>query len=306
MNKLFFVLLAVCVGVAGYGLLHHRVQASGTVVVAAAGQWHNATNELAISQEAFSALQDEIQAKRERLRQAGRHANITPEMLELLENKDLRGHDRAWAQLRAQLGIGWDTSPDYVLVTKQAIRELWYDKLIYDGHLRQKGLASPDSVELLNLSPDEQAAIKAAFAAALDGQWLRVTKAPPGGDIVAQYTIAAPDAAFVSARSNAFSANITAAIGAERAGLFLRDAWREFAASAAPEPETMIIRQTNVDGQPDLICEEHRGANVSTSLVRYAHYPAFPVLKLFTRGWEGLAQEAGFELPLSFNPNAQP
>lgn len=186
---------------------------------------------------------------------------------------------RAWAELRQQLGIGWNTSPDYVLVNKQAIRDVWFNKLHRDGML------SDDSVKLLSLSPEEQKAVRAALAAACEGQWLNVRSTPPGGDIVAQYTITPPDPAFVAGQSNAFAADITAAMGAERASYFLHDAWRELMSGAAPsEAKTMTIRQTNVDGQPDLVCEVTQGANISTMPVRYACYPYFPVLKLFPGG----------------------
>jgi len=154
----------------------------------------------------------------------------------------------------------------------------------------------------LSFSSEEQKAVSAALAAARAGQWLNVTTTPPDGDIVAQYTIVPPDPEFVAGQSNAFVADITGAIGTERAGMFLPDAWRELVSDLAPsEAETMIIRQTNVNGQPDLVCEVTQGAHLSTMPVRYAHYPAFPVLKLYPGGWQAMAQTLGFELPPSFH-----
>ncbi|MGA2246045.1 MAG: hypothetical protein ABSH48_13680 [Verrucomicrobiota bacterium] len=297
MNRLLFALLAAGVGVAGYRFFCHRAGNSSAAIVAVVGRWQSATNALAVTEEAVSSLRDQIEEQRARLRQVDQYPNISPEMLEILEGNQSRGHARAWAELRLQLGIGWDTSPDYVLVNKQAIRDVWFNKLLYGGTL------SDDAVQLLSLSLDEQKAIRSALSAALAGQWLNVTTIPPSADVVAQYTIEPPDPAFVTAQSNAFTANITAAIGAERAGFFQPDAWRELISGLAPsEAETMTLRQTDVDGQPDLVCEVTQGANVSTIPVRYGTYPAFPILKLFPGGWQAMAQAAGFELPPNFLP----
>jgi hypothetical protein len=300
MNRLFLALVAVCVGVAGFAIFHHRAGRSNAATAMVVGHWQSATNDLAATEEAVSLLRAEIQDKRNRLREASHYPKISPEMLELLDGNKSRGHARAWAELRQQLGIGWDTSPDYVLVNKQAIRDVWFEKLYSDGRL------SDDAVQLLSLSPDEQKAVRAALAAACEGQWLNVQSTPPSGDIVAQYTLAPPDPAFAAGQSNAFAADITAAIGDERASYFLPDAWRELVSGLAPsQAKTMTIRQINVNGQPDLVCEVTEGANVSTMPVRYAHYPNFPVMKLFPGGWQALAHAVGFELPPGFLPPNQ-
>lgn len=297
MNRLFLALIAVCVGVAGFALFYHRAGKSAVATVMVVERLQSAANQLGATQEVVSSLRAEIQEQRERLRQLNRHPNLSAEMLELLEGNKSRGQARAWAELRQQLGIGWDTSPDYVLVNKQAIRDVWFNKLNHDGRL------SGDAVQLLSLSPDEQKAVRAALAAACEGQWLNVQSTPPSGNIVAQYTIAPPDPAFAAGQSNAFAADITAAIGPERASYFLPDAWRELMSDLAPsETKTMTIRQTDVDGQPDLVCEVTQGASVSTMPVRYARYPNFPVMKLFPGGWQAMAQTVGFELPPNFLP----
>lgn len=303
MKRLLFILMAVCVGVVSYSLLHRRAEASGLVIAEDAAKLESATNELAATQEAIALLHTEIHDKRDRLRQANPRSDISPELLDLLERSDVEGHDRARAQLREQLGIGWDSSPDYVLVSKRAIKEAWYNKLYMDG-----ASVTPDAVNLLSLSPDEEFAMKAALARAREGQWSRIETTPPSGNIVAQITIRPPDPAFDAAQSNAFTADITSIIGGERAGLFLNDAWREFRSDVAPSKDkTLTIRQTTTDGQPDLAWEIKDGERTETGLVRYATYPYFPVMKLFPGGWQGMAKATNFELPPPFfPPNFQP
>jgi len=297
MSKLFFLLIAVCIGSTGFMVSRHdarRARAASTMLTK---QLQSVTNDFSSLQSELSVLQDEVGAKQKRLREARQYPNISPEMLEILEGKSDGLGSKGWAELREQLGIGWNSSPDYVLVNKQAIKDVWYNKLLYGGTLSQ------DSIRLLNLSPKEESAIKAALAQAREGQWMNVKTTSPGGDIVAQLTIPPPDPEFEEAQSNAFSAAINLAIGSERAKLFQPDAWREFLSDVAPsETEMMTIRQTEVDGQPDLVCELVQGTNVSTSPVRYAMYPAFPVLKLFPGGWQAMAQAMNFNLPPGFMP----
>jgi hypothetical protein len=295
MKKLFLALMATCLGAAGFALFYHQAGKSGAETDMVMGHWRSATNDLVATQEAVSLLRVETQEKRERLRQINGQSNISPEMLEILEGNKSSGHAMAWAELRQRLGIGWDASPDDVLVNKQAIRDVWFNKLYYDGNL------SDDTEKLLSLSPEEQKAVRSALAAAKEGQWFNVKSSPPSGDIVAQYTIGPPDPAFAAGQSNAFAADINTAIGAERASYFLPDAWREFMSDLAPsEAKTMSIRQTDVDGQPDLVSEVTQGTNVWTEPIRYATYPNFPVLKLFPGGWQAMAQSVGFKLPPGF------
>jgi hypothetical protein len=302
MSKLILLVLAITLGASGYGLWQGNVQQTRAETRRLAEQWRTATNDLAAGQAALAALQTETQARQERLRQARRHGNISPEMMAILNGSAKREQEQeqreGWADLRQALNLGWDASPDYVLVSKPAINDLWFNKLNFDGTL------SHDSVELLNLTQEEQAALKDLLARLRAGPWLKAQDTTGGDEsVVARLTLDPPDPEFLAAQSNAFTAGIAAAIGPERASFFLKDAWREFSHDLAPsEPMVMTLRQVqSPDGQPDLICEESNGDRITSSMpVRYAHYPAFPVLKLFPGGWQAMAQAMNFELPPNF------
>ena len=112
-----------------------------------------------------------------------RHRYISPELLLLLEGDSSKAHPAAWAELRQQLGIGWDSSPDYVLVSKRVLKGLEYQRLSLSAAPRT-GHAG-----LLALSPDEQSALKSVLQHARDAAWLRLQRTEPSGDIVAQYTV---------------------------------------------------------------------------------------------------------------------
>jgi hypothetical protein len=136
---------------------------------------------------------------------------------------------------------------------------------------------------------------------ATDAALQRIQRSEPSGDVVAQYTVPPLDSAFEQGLSNRLAAEIAAAVGPERTGLFLPQAWREFRSDLTPtEAETMTVRRSVVDGEPDLICEMTRGARVDTTPVRYAQVPSGWFLKAFPGGWEKLAQQEGFELPARF------
>lgn len=302
MNRLILLFLALGTGTTGYAVWNGAARQSRANIQSLARQQLAATNDLACAQDTLAALRTEVRSKQDQLRAASRHADFSPEMMAILNGDNKRGQLKGWADLRQALSLGWDASPDYVLVNKQAIKDVWFNKLWSDGKL------SSDSIQLLNLTSDEQTAVKAVFdQVRAAGQWLNVKNTTPVGDsaIAAQLTLVPPDPDFQTAQSNAFTAGITAAIGAERAELFLKDAWREFSNNLSPQqPEVMTLRWVQNDGQPDLICEESSGGkNVSTMPVRYAHYPAFPLLKLFPHGgWQEMAQSMNFQLPPSFNP----
>lgn len=301
MNRFILLLLAIGAGTAGYSVYNQAARQSRSNIHTVARQVQVATNDLIRAEDARTALRAEVQGKQDQLRAVSYHGDITPEMMAILNGDNRPGQLKGWADLRQALSLGWDASPDYVLVRKQAIKGIWFNKLDMNGNL------TDDSVQLLNLTPDEQTAVKAVLDQVRSGQWLNVKNTTPTGDgsIAAQLTLTPPDPEFQAAQSNAFTAGITAAIGSERAELFLGDAWREYSNDLSPQQtDVLTLRWVQNDGQPDLICDETSGGkNILTMPVRYARYPAFPLLKLFPHGgWQEMAQSMNFQLPPSFNP----
>jgi hypothetical protein len=293
MTKLVLILLSSCFGVIGFSTLQRTAARSRGATTTTQLESDSVTNEFAEMHQKISTARAEVIDKKNRLLQAAPHGDITPKLLRLLEGD--AGSSVAWTELRQQLGIGWDSSPDYVLVNKRVLKRLDYERL--DSNVR----ASDTACNLLALSPDEQSALRTILDRAREGEWLRVERAEPAGDVVAQYTARAPDPKFEQGQSNLFVTQVTALLGPERAGLLMPGAWREFKYELAPrEAETLTIRRTSADGVPDLIWEMQYGGQVATSPIRYANYPSRWFLKVFPGGWQTLADREVFELPEKF------
>jgi hypothetical protein len=291
MVKPIFLFLSLCVGSIGFGALHRATNQLRVAANIRHEQWQAASSGLAATRAALLAAQAEVLDKRARLRQARRHPVLSPELLHLLEEEGLTSHSAAWAEMRQQLDIGWDASPDYVLVRKQVLQQLDFRWLF--SPTRVSDVASG----LLGLSPAEQSAIEAVLGKIRGEQILTVQRAEPHGDVVAQYTMPAFDSSSEETLSNRFAADLTSAIGPERANFFLPGAWRDLRNNLPPPvAESITIRQTLVDGEPDLVCEMRSGI-VHTSPVRYGSCPScwFPLL--FPEGWKSLAEREGFALP---------
>jgi hypothetical protein len=294
MTRLVVICISSCIGVVGFGALHRTAQQNRATAATTRLESRSVTNEFAETQQRTEAARVELIQKKHRLQQAIEHDTISPELLHLLESG--AGSPVAWTELRQQLGIGWNSSPDYVLVSKRVLKQLDYKRLASGER------ATDIACDLLAISPIEQSAIRTILDSARQGEWLHVERAEPANDIVAQYTAQAPDPGFEQGQSNLFASQLTALLGPERAGLLVPGAWREFTRNLAPgKAETLTIRRTSVDGEPDLVWEMQYGDQVATSPVRYAHYPGGWFLKAFPGGWQTLADREGFELPEKFH-----
>src|SRR5882724_5442741 len=166
MNKLLLVILAVFAGLVGFSALRRATERTRTVADLTAGESNASKNWLAETQAMVAALRSEVLEKKNRLRNAAQYPDISPELLRLLEGDDSKGHPAAWAELRQQLGIGWDSSPEYVLVKKQALNGLQYQAIL------SASVATDTARKLLALSPGEQAGLQSVLQSTREG-WQR-------------------------------------------------------------------------------------------------------------------------------------
>jgi hypothetical protein len=297
MNKFLLISAFAFAGVFSFSVFHRQEMRVRSAALIAAQQSLGFKTQLQQVQARVAGLRAEVREKKSRLADALPQSGLSPELVRLLEGKELRTPTAALAELRQQLGLGWDSSPDYVLVNKRVLNRLDYSRL-------NSGKRPTDTAcQLLGLSSTEQSALTAALQRAHnDWQAPAVERAEPHGDIVAQYTVRAPDAEAEMSLSNRLAADFVGAVGAERAELLMPAAWYEFRNGlGSTEAETLIVRRTDNNGESDLVWQTNRGNNSSKGSVRYAYYPSSWFLTAFPGGWKTLAEREGFELPAKFS-----
>ncbi|MGH7868512.1 MAG: hypothetical protein ACREP9_13025 [Candidatus Dormibacteraceae bacterium] len=294
MNRLTFTVLSLCVGMLSADAWLGGARRIRGRTALNEQQRQGTAKQLDATQTELMAVRTDVQDKKHRIEQTNLHPMISPELLALVERDLCGGTPSAWAELRQQLGIGWSSSPDYVLVSKRVLGRLGYSRLNANARFTEP------ACDLLGISPGERTAANSVLQESL-AQSLNVKFAEPSGDIVAQYTVLPPDPSSELSVSNNLISSLTETLGSERIGLLLPDIWREFRSHLGPpEPETITVRQAVVDGQPDLTWEASRANTVVFSEpVRYARYPGW-FLEIFPGGWQTLADRAGFQLPSRF------
>lgn len=300
MKRVALALSILSSGAIGIGLL---CQATRHFQATNALRWHEldgVIGQLAELNKAIASVQEGVARKKLKIASTPITPSFSPELLELLTgNPSSKSRKRSLAasdELREKLGIDWNNSGDYVLVTKQALNRFNFSRLYAAER------ATDTATKVFALSPREQAGLADALHHARQATISRVQRVEPTGDIVAQYTIQ-PDETLQASISNQFSTEITALLGTERSDSFLPSAWRELGPDLTPsgsEPVTMTVRRSSGESGPKLVWELKQGTSVSTDDVRFAYYPSSWFLTLFPGGWETIAAREGFELPKSF------
>jgi hypothetical protein len=206
------------------------------------------------------------------------------------------------AELRQRLGIRWDNSPDYILVSKGALN--------YSGRgpfeSQYGGALLPATCAVLGLTPAERAASETAFqrAEAEHAAWVKsaVQRVEPAGDILADYWIPAnPELARqIDAETKAL---LSETLGPDRADLVKRWSnawWFRHGGMGRDNFRFTVRRHTDGGSQPlwyALVVPEYEVASTMDGDVTPT--TPFPELlrSVFPGGWRDLAQREGFALP---------
>ena len=227
MKKLLLAVLILGAGAIGSAVVHRQADQAQSKQTSLEAARAGTTNELAGLTATLASLRAEVAEKKKRLAQLSSNSKLDPELLQLIETGT--GSVATWSRLRDQLGIGWDSSAEYVLVSKRVLKQLSYQRIV-SGRL-----ATDTACSVLGISAAEQSGIRTALERVRTAESSQVQRTEPSGDIVAQYTIRPPDSALELSMSNGFSSEITSTLGSERAALFAGDAWRELRRDLAPQ-----------------------------------------------------------------------
>lgn len=207
-------------------------------------------------------------------------------------------------QLLAALGFHWKPTDDYVIVSKETLREI---------SLEGMDLLKPSDAacKVLAMTPEEQARLEAiAQKVAMDYRaWAQahVQRSEPSGNIVAQYRIPA-NLGFSQSISNTFMTGILETLGPERGRLMQANSgtWMSALGMYGLFDTRLTVTRSQAGQQGRLNYTSERNSSTLSSEVS-PHQP-FPTgfLPLFPNGWTDLAQAEGFELPSSFKENQGP
>jgi hypothetical protein len=225
-------------------------------------------------------------------------------------------------QLLAELGFNWNTTGDYLIVSKKSLAGISFDGM--------KGVKLTDVARaVLAITPAEQAAIETMTQqlgnARTDWAKEHVQRTEPSGDILAQYSLPV-DAEFSQSLLAIFTNGIFSALGTER-GQWLQShslGWmmdvglrtgEDF--SKVPEELRATMPTSEYETQPTTLTVERyksgdewrmnyrlkqAGNSMVTSVSPWQPFPeAFR--PIFPDGWEELAAREGFELPADFKKN---
>jgi hypothetical protein len=202
------------------------------------------------------------------------------------------------AELLRRLGIGWNSSADYVLVSKAAL------KAIYLRGIDEKGVFTPTACGILALTPAERATIEAAFkrAEAEHTEWVKtaVQRVEPAGDIVADYRLPANPNLAERIKPEG-EALLSETLGSERAGLIpgYAGAWLFGHGNLGATAIRFTVRR-HPDGQQSPLWWQIEGGNSGSSdKIRSSDFPDV-FRPIFPGGWRDLAQREGFALPDDF------
>jgi hypothetical protein len=222
-------------------------------------------------------------------------------------------------QLLAELGFSWNTTGDYLIVSKKSLAGISFDGM--------KGVKLADVARaVFAITPAEQGEIETMTQQLGDARtaWAKehVQRTEPSGDVLAQYSLPV-DAEFSRSQLAVFTNGIFNALGNER-GQWLQNhsiGWmmdvglrngQDF--SKIPEELRAAMPTAEYETQPTTLTVERyksgdewrmnyrlkqAGNSMMTSVSPWQPFPeAFR--PIFPGGWEDLAQREGFELPKEF------
>jgi hypothetical protein len=200
------------------------------------------------------------------------------------------------ARLRQQFGLGWNNSPDYVLVSKAALKQM------YLMGLDLKGTLTPTACAILGLTASERDTIEAAVKR-VEGEyydWVKTAmqRVEPAGDVLADYRL--PANPMMAARFQAEGmALLGGTVGMERGELIVGCSaqWQLMHGELGQKPVRFTVRR-HADGQqpPLWTLLQVEGGSSQGGSVRAGTFPDL-LRPVFPGGWRDLAQREGFTLP---------
>ncbi len=304
MKKLLLPLIILGAGAVGLGRFTRLASEARTSARRCEAEWSVLSNGVARLTAEKAALRNEIKATRQRLSHWSLPAEPSSDLVRLMQSAQSNGWSQAaLPELRRRLGITWDCSPDYVLVSKASL------KGISLNGVGGQGVLTPTVCDVLAITPEERASLESLVQRTAGDYlvWMKtnVTRMEPSGDVLAKYVIPANPELSQRLMFEG-GVGVLGAVGAERTELCRNFAmqWVQQHALLGQSSVSLIVRRS-IEGDRQRLeakCDTTLwGGNSSTGWADLS--PAsFPDLfrALFPGGWRDLAQRENFALPDDF------
>lgn len=301
--KRLILALSILVAAAGVaGALHKRDVQYRQQAELQAQALATETQSLAEARSRYSQVTDQVRGLKEAMKAAradagaagtGRLDDGAPGSSHLTPDQSER--------LLAELGFNWSTTGDYLIVSKDTLREISVSGM-------RGARLDPTACAVLAITPDERASIESNTQALIDQyrSWAQehIRREEPAGDIVAKYSLA-QDRDFSLSLSNSFASGVFSVLGNERGNLLLdySSTWLNDLGLGGGGDSVLTLKRYLSGDEPHLsFTLDYSGNRMSTDVSPYQEFPeAF--LPLFPGGWPDLAKREGFALPSSFTKN---
>ena len=325
MKRLWIASFSLVFGITVFSALYQATAASRQNLATQNAAWLQHTQQLVRLQTEQLQLTEHLREIREQLA-----ALPPPSPRRQLATKVLSGAYRTGLsvaereQLRAELGFSWDTTGDYLIISKSSLAGINFDG-IEGNKLTRAALGT------LAITPAEQSDIEA-----LTGQlesartaWVKehVQRTEPSGNVVAEYTLPV-DSEFAQTQLTTFTNGVFSALGSERAAQLVDHSVQwvvdtgmspSMDLSKVPPQYLAMLKPEDFQGKPTVLTLERyqsgdewhlnytvkqTGGSMTTSVGPWQPFPeAFRVL--FPGGWQELAEREHFELPKEFKKGGQ-
>ncbi len=301
MKKLLCIVLFFGLGAIGLGRFSYLASDANTAASRFELERCAVSNALVQLAAERDALREEIKSCRERIRHVPAADTADSESNWLAWGRSNRWSQAPLPELRRLLGLAWDASPDYVLVSKQSLK-----RLMLNG-VETKGALTPLVCDVLAITPEERARIESLIHGSeteyLDWMKTNVQRLEPAGDIVAQYVV--PANRGLSERLLAAGGiGMVSAIGLERTQLARNFAlqWVQSHGLLGQASLSLTVRRSADGARLEAKCDSAMpGGRYSTGYAELSP-GSFPELfrSVFPDGWRELAQKENFDLPAAF------
>lgn len=301
MKKLLLPLILLTAGTATWVRFTQLASEARASTRRCEAEWSVLSNGVAQLSAEKAALRKGIETGQELLRGSSSPAVLSSSVLDWLQS-ELSNHwsQPALPELRRWLGIEWDNSPDYVLVSKATL------KGIPLNGAGSRGGFTPTFCDVLAITPDERARLEALMQRSEADYfgWVQtnVQRIAPSGDIVAKYVIPAnPGLAQRLVMEGGMG--VLSAVGGERAELcetFGMD-WILKHGFLGQSSVSLTVQHFSDGGQQRLQAKCDTTGHGTTGWADLTP-TSFPDLfrTVFPGGWRELAQRENFALPDGF------